>query len=140
MSRVVLGLAVALAVLSPGCRKKPPQEVDVAGKVEKADGKPLGNVLVRFHPQDDVNKQGRILTRPTGADGSFTGRCLPGRYRVTVSAIPKQTGGDPGTGAVGAAGKDSLPGVPASYQSPTETPWEITIPEDGKKDLVLSLK
>jgi hypothetical protein len=137
MYRLAVGAVLALVLLLPGCAKKqPPKEEDVAGRAEKADGKPLSKVLLRFHAQDEA----RTVSCPTKDDGTFECRCLPGRYKVTVLAIPTQSGGSPGTGGIAAPATGSLAGVPSAYTSPTDTPLEVTIPEGGKKDIELKLK
>jgi hypothetical protein len=139
MYRVVVGLALVVVVLTAGCRKKtPPQPVDVAGKAEKADGKPLAQVLLRFHPQDPGSDQA-APTCATGADGAFTVRAVPGTYKVTVTGIPLNTGG-PGPGGIAAPSTGALSGVPPAYQSSKDTPWEVVVPEGGKSDVALKLK
>jgi hypothetical protein len=139
MVRVVFGLALVAVVLTAGCRKQPPQPVDIKGKAEKADGKPLAGVLLRFHAQEAASNQA-ALSCATQADGSFSTRGVPGNYKVTVGAIPTRVGGSPATGSVEGTGKTSLPDVPAIYQSLTETPWDVTVDEGGKTDIVLKLK
>ena len=72
------------------------REVDVAGKAENADGKPLARVLLYFHPQDGTGTNAAQC--PTQSDGTFSMRAFPGAYKVTVQAIPRQIGGGPGPG------------------------------------------
>ena len=122
-------------IVTAGCARKPAQEVEVGGRVEDGEGKPVAKLVVRFHPQDEENKMGRLLTCLTEADGTFAGKCQPGRYKVTLNAVPAAGGSQPGAGML--APPDKGPGVPSNYASPTTTPWEVTIPSGGKKDLVL---
>jgi hypothetical protein len=140
MFRVMIGPALVAALLASGCAKKPPEEVDVAGRVEDAGGKPVAHVLVRFHPQDVDPSYAKVLTRVTKSDGTFTGTCFPGRYKVTMVPIPAGSGGsDPGAGALATPDKGPT-SMPSRYTSPTETPWEETIPDSGKKDIVLKVR
>ena len=137
MFRVMIGAALVAALLASGCAKKRPEEVDVAGRVESADGKP---VLVRFHPQDVDPSYAKVLTCATKSDGTFTGTSFPGRYKVTMVPILAGSGSsDPGTGAIARPDKGPA-NIPSRYMSPTETPWEETIPDAGKKDIVLKVR
>ena len=57
-----------------------------------------------------------VLTCATQEDGTFTGRCQPGRYKVTIVAIPRGGGGgDPGSLAT--PGKAPA-NIPSAYTSP----------------------
>jgi hypothetical protein len=95
---------------------------------------------VRFHPQDETSKHGRSLTCVTGARGEFVGRCLPGRYKVTLAAVPTNNARLAAEqGAVAAAGR-LPPSVSERYTTPAATPWTVTIPDDGKKDVVLKVE
>jgi hypothetical protein len=131
-----------------GCSKPPPPApVPVKGKVVFADGKPVKGVVLSFHPDDEATKSGRLPSAPLD-DGSFSFECLPGRYKVTLTLIPK------GPGGTGADGPGSVPPPPpqsgppkdpkapllAPYASPTSTPLTIEVPPGGSSDLVLTVK
>src|ERR1700736_594333 len=79
-----VGLLVALV----GCGSQPLEPVPVSGKVEYQGGKPLGVVVLAFHPLDDSNKK-NYPTKETDKDGKFSLTCLKGRYKVTIASIPK---------------------------------------------------
>lgn len=67
-----------VAVLA-GCSGKPPAapaSVGFSGTVHRADGKPVGNVLVHFHPL----APGFSCATQVAGDGSFTTAAPPGRY------------------------------------------------------------
>jgi len=136
--RLILLLAASL--LAPGCGKKTPQPVTVKGKVVYPDGKPVTDLVLFFHPQEDVNKQS-TPSAFLGKEGTFQFDCLPGRYKATVAPIARQghaPGGAPGP-AVG--GTPQLPtGIPQKFLSATGSPWNVDVPADGKQDVVLTLK
>ena len=144
MSRAWAGVGVlSLAVLTCGCGKKPAaEEVDIAGRLEDAAGKPLPRMIVHFYALDEANKHARAWTCATQAGGDFKGRCLPGRYKVTVAAVPLGTGtADPGSGTIADPGKaKGVAGVPKAYTSPDDTPLQVMIPDRGKTDIVLKVK
>ena len=140
--RVLLGLFGALmAVL--GCQKAPPkvEPVEVQGKLTTDTGKPLITILVRFHPQDETNKSGQILTCVTTEKGIFAGQCLPGKYRVTLSTVPIQEGGGPSEASTspGTVARSKVT-IPADYNSPTNTPLGVVIPSEGKRDLIFTMR
>ena len=140
-------LALAGAVLclpAAACGRKPAAPVAVKGRVERADGGSLKELLVTFHPQDEGNKAGRLLVAPLGAGGSFAGECLPGRYKVTLGRVLTHHGGASAGGAGVPATKGPARAEPWSvlgrYRQAHTTPWEVTIPEGGKQDVVLTLR
>ena len=140
---VVFGLfTVLIAVV--GCRKAPskPDPVEIEGTVKTDTGKPLEMLLLRFHAQDDKNKSESSLTCVTKENGVFTGKCLPGKYKVTLSAVPIREGGTPGdaaTTSLGTAGKSSVP-IPPEYNSPTRTPLEVEITSASERDLSFTMR
>lgn len=139
MARRVAGLCL-LCLLTAGCAKKPPVEVEIGGTAVDASGKALAGLVLRFHPDDEVNKRGRSLACLVQPDGSFTGKCLPGRYKVTLTKPTAGAGGgDPGAG-VTAAPEKGKPEVPSRYSTPATTPWNPTIPEAGTKELKLKVE
>jgi hypothetical protein len=144
--RPVLRLVVLLAAgaLAAGCGKKaPPEQVTVKGKVVYPDGKPVTDLVLTFHPQEDVNK----TSRPSdflSKKGTFRFDCLPGRYKATLAPIPRQghapTGPD-GTPGPGPVNTPKVPaGIPQKYLFEKESPWEVDVPVDGKRDVELKLK
>lgn len=74
-----VGLCLVTAVLVAGCSGRPPAapaSVTFSGTVRAADGKPLGNVLVHFHPL----VPGFSCATEVAGDGRFTTAAPPGRY------------------------------------------------------------
>jgi hypothetical protein len=146
--RVVAVLAVVL-LLAVGCRQQPPSgPAVVKGRVEGADGKPLGKMILRFHALEQSTRPGTSIRSDsalTQADGSFVCECLPGRYKVTLAALPGgTTGAAPAHGkeapAASSAGKHLPDNIPAMYASSAETPWEIEVPPGGKSDVLLKIR
>ncbi len=142
-----LRMILVVAILAgAGCQKPPPPRgalgpPEIKGRALDSDGNPLVKVSLVFLPQDEVNKGTRVicLTQP---DGSFVGRCSPGRYKVTLAAVPSGASKADKTDKDAPARRTpSLPfGVPARYGSATETPWEVEVPADGKSDIVLKVE
>jgi hypothetical protein len=90
----------------------------------------------------DVKNKGTSVICPTGADGSFTGRCAPGHYKVTVLPLPGTPAKDQEKGKEKAAPPaPSMPvGVPERYGSIKETPWELDVPAQGKSGILLKIE
>ena len=136
------GCATLLACLAFGCAKKP-TPVDVTGKVEFAVPKPKSPLLLSLHPLEDANKTSNPSSVIDDKDGGFKlEKCLPGRYKATIAAVPLQMGGGPSAapGDVGAApGGAGVAGVPRAYFDAQASPWEVIVPEGGKDGLVLTL-
>ena len=77
-------LVLALACVSIGCQANVPlmnTPVDVVGKLTKA-GKPVGNVTLTLQPMET----GHVVPMKVGADGSFKGNIVPGKYAYYLSA------------------------------------------------------
>jgi hypothetical protein len=126
----------------------------VKGKVLFADGKPVKGMVLSFHPDDDATKAGRMPSVPLPDDGSFSVECLPGRYKVTLRAIPKGAG----TAATEGPGGTPAPAAPPNATDPakmsldpkvqrlarhadhTSTPLVVEVPTGGASDLVLTVK
>lgn len=124
----IAGLALALGAalwFRGDTPTGPAQPIDIQGRLVDADGGPLARRSLRFHAQDSANRAGPSLLTITQADGTFVGRCLPGRYRVTLM-VPSD--------------KDGAPEVPDRYRNVEETPWEVTVPVRWPRRLVLRLE
>ena len=81
--------ASVLAVLAAGvigCSDAPilkDTPVSVSGKVLQG-GKPVGNLVVSFHPLD----HGHLRSLPVATDGSFQGELVGGNYSYYVEKSP----------------------------------------------------
>lgn len=118
MSRTISTLCLALsACVLSGCSSQPEslknedKLVWITVNVKAAKG--------RVPPLDSIGLytpagEGVVGELPSGS--TITTRVLPGTYKVV--ALPSSSDG-------GAAK------VPAKYQSPTETPWEVTVGATG---------
>jgi hypothetical protein len=134
------GVVWVLAFTLAGCSKEPSAKpVPVKGKLLSADGQPVANMVLTFHPQEDANK----TNSPQGVtdkDGAFHCDCLPGKYKVTVVPVPTRHG----TIAEGPApGRENLPESAMlfeEYRSPQTSSLEVTVPPEGKNDVELRLK
>ena len=133
---------LALALLVSGCKKKPPPSaVAVKGTALGADGKPLSNVVLLFHPQDKDN-QTRV-PHAVVKDGRFETTCLPGSYKVTLNVIPAHGHAPASGGALADPGKGDNPqqeSIPASYRNANTSPWKVSIPASGKEDFELRVQ
>src|SRR6516225_6168359 len=69
-----------------GCGKNLGAPVPVRGKVVNEEGNPVADVIVVFHPQEDVNKN-NLPSGLVDKQGSFSFTCLRGRYKVTFGPI-----------------------------------------------------
>jgi hypothetical protein len=138
-SRGVVLLAGTLAVfLLAGCGKKVEVPVPVKGKVTNAQGKPIANAMLTFHPQEEVNKKEYPQAR-LDADGTFSFTCIRGRYKVTIAPLAKGLArGMPGASAPVAPPPLESP-IPVSVRSAGSTTLEVTIPEGGTDNLVLKV-
>jgi hypothetical protein len=136
---VILSLFTVASCQGPPPAPSGPPEVK--GRVEDSGGKPLARMAVKFHPLDEKNK-GTSLTCQTQPDGSFTGRCAAGRYKVTLSAVwtvpPK--GEEKSKEKTPMPAPKLPPGVPERYGSVKETPWEVDVPAGGKSGIVLKVE
>jgi hypothetical protein len=136
---LVLSLLSVASCQAPAPPRSGPPEVK--GRVEDSQGQPLAHVAVRFYALDEKNK-GTTITCPTRADGTFTGQCPPGHYKVVLWAVPAE----PPKAADKDKAKAALPtpkvppGVPERYGSSKETPWEVDVPTGGKTDIVLKVE
>jgi hypothetical protein len=86
MVRLNASVLAVLAAGAIGCSDTPVLKdapVSVTGKVLQG-GKPVGNVVVAFHPLD----HGHLRTLPVGADGAFQGELIGGNYSYYVEKSP----------------------------------------------------
>ena len=135
-------LALAAGLLLGGCGKPgPPDPVEVAGRVEYGAGRPVTTAVVTFHPAGESNKRGALLSAVV-KEGRFSGKCLPGPYKVTITPLAGGTvnpagGSSPSGGTTPGKGGGS---IPEHFRSVTSTPWSVDVPPGGKKDIRLTLR
>ena len=141
MTSVRLAVFCLALLLAGSCKPRQPDPVEVAGRIEWRPARPVDGAVVTFHPADEVNKKGSLLSAPVQA-GQFSGKCLPGRYKVTltplaVGSLNPAGGTNPGTGAAPDKGGGT---IPTRFRDATETPWDVTVPPEGKKDILLTVR
>jgi hypothetical protein len=140
-SILVLSLLTVASCQAPSPPPSSTGPPEVKGRVEDSEGKALARLAVKFHPLDEKNK-GTSVTCITQSDGTFVGRCAPGRYKVTVLAVmpepPKAPEKDKSKSPPPAP---KLPaGVPEEYGSVAKTPWQVEVPAGGKTGIVLKVE
>jgi type IV pilus biogenesis protein CpaD/CtpE len=134
-------LAVVMVSLLCGCTRKPPPPpapVPVKGKILNQNKEPLALALVSFWPQqrEDPHTPDRY-DGGTEKDGTFTLKCPPGDYMVTVTRLPTNaTAG----GLTAGPGSSLIKGIDPKYAEAKATPWNVTVPEGGKEDVLLTVK
>jgi hypothetical protein len=135
-------ISAAFAAAIPGCSRAKPAEaapVAVSGRVVNSAGKPITGMLVSLHAQEGVHAGDRP-SAPLDRDGRFSLTCIPGRYKVTLAPIPIHHGNAEGNGELAApAAKRPEPpkgGVPRRYSDAQSSPWDVTIPPEGKELLL----
>jgi hypothetical protein len=84
--RIFAVLLAAILFGELGCTqapavKQPP--VSVSGRISEG-GRPVGNVMVSFHPLD----HGHVGSFPVKPDGTFQGELIAGDYAYYVSKLP----------------------------------------------------
>lgn len=116
----VLTFACSLAA---GCGSDPGKKgepVAVAGAVQTADGKPVGNVTLNFFPASGGDQMTAVAQLK--ADGKFDLKLVPGKYNLMFE------------------GKDAdLKAVPASYRT-VDAAHFVEIPKAGEANLVIKLQ
>lgn len=138
-------------VLLTGCSKKAPAPVSLKGKVVFADGKPVANMILSLHPDDEATKHERLQSVVLPAEGTFEFTCLPGRYKATLGPIPKGAGdatAGPGTAppppppgsTAPTTSTDPKIGLLARCADVSKTPLVVEVPASGAADLVLTVK
>ncbi len=86
MVRLNASVLAVLAAGAIGCSDPPVLKdapVSVSGKLLQG-GKPVGNVVVAFHPLD----HGHLRSLTVGADGTFQGELIGGNYSYYVENSP----------------------------------------------------
>ena len=126
-----IAFVFVLTALAAGCGTKGDLsggQVPVKGKVVNKDGKGVGPISLRFYPTEagQVN-----AAAESAADGTFTVKTsatvdglIPGKYKVTATAIPK-----PGAQPVA---------IPAKYKEDSTT--DLVVEVAPGKDLLIELK
>jgi hypothetical protein len=130
-------IVLASLILMPlnGCARKPAPLVAASGTMLDADGLPLASVHVMFYPLDEgsdcVKLYKSIPFCITGPKGDFSMVMsadkvgIPaGRYQVMAKAIDSNTG----------------PQIPSRYKDHDTSPWQVTVPEGGRTDILLKLE
>jgi hypothetical protein len=133
------GLAGCLALALAGCGGP----VDVRGKVT-LNGSPLAGATVIFIPEMEGPEAGAL----TDEEGNFrltntkTEGTLPGEYRVTVSKKewpPGVTPPEPAKLTLDLM-KVMRETIPLKYRVRDKTPFRVTVPRGGTKDINLTLE
>src|SRR5215207_5491587 len=86
MMRLTASLLIAIALGAIGCSEAPTMKggpVSVSGKVSQG-GRPVGNVVLWFHPLDN----GHLQSVPVSTDGTFLGDLIVGKYSYYVGNSP----------------------------------------------------
>lgn len=144
----LVGMMVLLAsILGPaGCTKKRPAlppPVDITGQVVYENGKPVADMIVSFHADDDVTAQGKVPNAPLDKEGKFAiSGVTPGKYKVTLAVIPSHAGQPANSNELIAPGKDDKkPALPRKYLNADTTPWKITVESPPKPEkLVVDMR
>jgi hypothetical protein len=149
-TRYPILMFLAFASLSmAGCSgsKSPPAvPVAVTGQVVDAAKKPITGMLITFHLQGGA-QAGNSRSDPLDKQGRFKVEIIPGQYKVTLAPIPSQHGVADATGELavppGKGSEAKKPakdkGIPHAYSDAQSSPWEVTIPPEGK-ELTLTIK
>jgi hypothetical protein len=80
--RISASLLVAIALGAIGCTDAPKlreESLSISGRVLRG-GKPVGNIVVSFHPLDS----GHLKSLPVNTDGTFDGELIGGNYSYYV--------------------------------------------------------
>jgi hypothetical protein len=135
-----------LTFAASGCKKKELMPVPIKGQVSYPNGTPVKNLIITFHPQEETNKKGKLLTKVLDGEGKFSGECQPGEYKVTLARLPVSVGGPGGPaggatgGTVGRAPAEAPHGeIPELYLAPATTKWTVTVPAGGDEGIKLTL-
>jgi hypothetical protein len=106
-----LTLLTTVSISLAGCGMNPPSVADrvpVKGRVTLADGKPVRDVMLSLQPLDG----GFMAGMNVGADGTFRGEAVPGKYAYFLGVQEVGTTADRQKSAV------ALKGIPGQYRSP----------------------
>src|SRR5262245_36182489 len=135
LAALLLGVGAMALSSCTASNSKMLAPVAFSGSVVSADGKPVADLVISFHPQE----AGNAGNRPSAAldkDGKFKLDGIPGRYKVTLAPIPRHHGSAEATGeltaapAKGSDPKKAAKGVPARYLDAQSSPWDVTIPPE----------
>jgi hypothetical protein len=120
--KLIVTVLAIVAVGVIGCSDAPTLKdapVSVSGKVLQG-GKPVGNVVVSFHPLE----QGHLKSMPVAIDGTFQGELIDGNYSYYVEKSPAPTSAA------------ALAKIDPKYHQPD---LERTVNVEFGKELVLAL-
>lgn len=145
----VTPFAAWIVIVAVGCGPDLPETVPVTGKV-MSKGEPVTNAQIGFVPQSE-SPDARPALGTTGEDGSFTLRtyvapgaeangAMIGDYKVTVQKTDVPV--DPNKLAeMFRKSPNYVPPalLPAQYASPTTTPLEVSVTEDGENVFTLEV-
>ena len=142
--RTAAFVALLSLAVTAGCAKSrlpPPPPVLISGKVVFADGKPVANMVIFLHPQDEQ----AASERPNGAldrDGRYSLKAIPGRYKITLLPIPSQAGSASAAGLPSPQKSDTKdPLSPmARYRDVQQTTLQFTVPDAGGEMEKLTVK
>lgn len=116
-----------------------PKLVPAKGKVTQG-GQPLGNVVLQFVPEKGpmsaakANAQGEfVMNGPGGKEG-----VIPGTFKVTVTCPFNPAGGSSADGSAPVATAAPC-NIPAKLSVPDTTSLSVTVPPEGKTDLVIEV-
>jgi hypothetical protein len=128
-SKRLAAIGLCLLLVGVGCRSRlrsgPPTTTPIKGKVILANGQPLNEAVITFHPKDPPGNEAMAVLK---GDGSFAlctfGKedgAIPGRYVVTVESIDKNV-----------PGRKSNSGrlIPTRYSSEGSSPLVVEVKQD----------
>lgn len=122
-------ITLALVAASTGCQSRAAGDpvaivnsvVPVYGQVRYADGRPVANAWVIFHPKDPPGNEASGATGPDGTFrlGTFAKEdgAVPGRYVVTIEPHP--------------IAKKAASGIPKKYTMETTSNLTAVITNNG---------
>jgi hypothetical protein len=126
--------ACLVLIGAAGCGGEgPPPLTPVRGKVVYRE-KPVPGLSVEFLPHPDKGNPKAFAARGvTGEDGSFT-------LSTYIDKAGNLPGAQPGWYKVRFMGYGGNSWLPPAYQSITDSPLEVEVPEGGLNDFVLTIR